>query len=160
MEEIRMAHQEALFNIVKQYLDSQGWNYTSDINRYRFDFSMGIGGKLNSCRMIIAAEDNGIVFLAFSPLNADEASRASVAEYLTRANYGLKSGNFEMDYSDGEIHYKNYLRCSETIPSLSEVEFTTDICFLMFKKYGDGLAKNLFGFGDPARDYDAAEGNR
>jgi hypothetical protein len=34
---------------------------------------------------------------------------AQVAEYITRANYGLRIGNFEMDYSDGEVRYKSSL---------------------------------------------------
>ena len=152
-----MSHREDLFNAVNLYLNSQNWKYSPDATRFRFDYSMGIGGKLNSCRMIIVAEDTGIVFLAVCPINATEDSRASVAEYLTRANYGLKSGNFEMDFKDGEIRYKNYMRCVESVPSQKEIEFTNDICFLMFEKYGDGLIKNIMGFGDPERDYEAAE---
>ena len=31
----------------------------------------------------------------------------AVAEFLTRANYGLPLGNFEMDLQDGEINFKN-----------------------------------------------------
>ena len=34
-----------------------------------------------------------------------EIKRQDIAEYLTRANYGMVMGNFEMDYSDGEIRY-------------------------------------------------------
>jgi hypothetical protein len=29
-----------------------------------------------------------------------------IAEFLTRANYGLLLGNFEMDFNDGEVRYK------------------------------------------------------
>ena len=29
-----------------------------------------------------------------------------MAEYLTRANFGLNIGNFEMDFDDGEVRYK------------------------------------------------------
>ena len=29
-----------------------------------------------------------------------------ISELLTRANYGLNIGNFEMDFSDGEVRYK------------------------------------------------------
>lgn len=29
-----------------------------------------------------------------------------MAEFLTRANYGMLIGNFEMDFTDGEIRYK------------------------------------------------------
>jgi len=32
-----------------------------------------------------------------------------VAEFLTRANYGMRIGNFELDFSDGEVRYKSSL---------------------------------------------------
>ncbi|WP_330486357.1 type III secretion system chaperone family protein [Tumidithrix elongata] len=32
--------------------------------------------------------------------------RQALAEFITRANYGLMMGNFEMDYDDGEIRFK------------------------------------------------------
>jgi hypothetical protein len=35
--------------------------------------------------------------------------RAAVGEFLTRANYGLRIGNFELDYRDGEVRYKTSL---------------------------------------------------
>jgi len=30
----------------------------------------------------------------------------AMAEFITRANFGMLIGNFEMDYSDGEVRYK------------------------------------------------------
>jgi Putative bacterial sensory transduction regulator len=36
----------------------------------------------------------------------EENKRQAVAEFLTRANYGLMIGNFELDFNDGEIRYK------------------------------------------------------
>ena len=38
--------------------------------------------------------------------HAPENKRAAIAEVVTRANYGLNIGNFEMDYRDGEIRFK------------------------------------------------------
>jgi hypothetical protein len=35
-----------------------------------------------------------------------EEKRLSVAEFLTRINYMLTVGNFEMDFSDGEVRYR------------------------------------------------------
>jgi hypothetical protein len=35
-----------------------------------------------------------------------EPLRAAAAEAITRANWGLRVGNFEMDYTDGEIRFK------------------------------------------------------
>lgn len=39
-------------------------------------------------------------------MNAPPAKRPAIAEFITRANYGLPNGNFEMDFEDGEIRFK------------------------------------------------------
>jgi hypothetical protein len=47
----------------------------------------------------------------FSVLDAKvpEHKRQAVSEFITRANYGIVAGNFEMDFSDGEVRYKTAL---------------------------------------------------
>lgn len=44
--------------------------------------------------------------ISSAPIRVPVPKRAAAAEYLTRANWGLAIGNFELDYSDGEIRYK------------------------------------------------------
>ena len=44
-----------------------------------------------------------------------EPRRAAMAEFLTRANFGLVIGNLEMDFADGEV------RCKTSIDSGGEV---------------------------------------
>ena len=46
------------------------------------------------------------VLYLFHPLTILEPLRKTAAEFITRANYGLPIGNFEMDFSDGELRYK------------------------------------------------------
>jgi hypothetical protein len=57
-----------------------------------------------------AVEDKGLILLySICPQRAPEQRRSEVAELLTRANYGLAAGNFELDFDDGEIRYKSVL---------------------------------------------------
>lgn len=57
-----------------------------------------------------AVADKGLILLySICPHRAPEPRRAAVAELLTRANYGLAAGNFELDFEDGEIRCKSVL---------------------------------------------------
>jgi hypothetical protein len=47
-----------------------------------------------------------LIFYSLCPILATADKRNAIAEFLTRANYGMTIGNFELDYSDGEIRYK------------------------------------------------------
>src|SRR3569832_1222181 len=50
-----------------------------------------------------------VIFYSLCPLSVAGKKLDAMAEFLTRANYGLVVGNFEMDYDDGEIRYKTSL---------------------------------------------------
>lgn len=57
-----------------------------------------------------AVEDKGLILLySICPQRAPEQRRGEVADFITRANYGLAAGNFELDFNDGEIRYKSVL---------------------------------------------------
>ena len=64
----------------------------------------GKNGKWNCYAK--AREEDQFVFYSIGPLKAPENKRRAIAEFITRANYGTIIGNFELDYDDGEIHYK------------------------------------------------------
>ncbi|WP_019503914.1 YbjN domain-containing protein [Pleurocapsa sp. PCC 7319] len=46
------------------------------------------------------------IFYSLCPVNAPENKRQAIAEFVARANYGIILGNFELDFTDGEIRYK------------------------------------------------------
>jgi hypothetical protein len=69
---------------------------------------MGFRGDNGQWTCLAQAREEQAQFLFYSvcPVNAPEDRRPAVAEFLTRANYGLFIGNFELDMDDGEIRYK------------------------------------------------------
>lgn len=153
-----LSRKDLLFNKLIEYLDSQQWKYSIKGNRDFIEFNMSLKGKISSCRMVVVASDNEIQAMAFAPIKAAEENFASVVEFITRANYGLKVGKFEFDYRDGEVRYQSCLPCREGMPSMKDVEFVVDLPMLMLQRYGDGLVKNLMGFGTPEADIRAIEG--
>ena len=143
---------DMLFNRAIQYLESQHWKYGIRGNNDFIEFNMGLKGKINSCRMVVIAGEKEIQSMGFAPIKASAECYQDVIEFITRANYGLKVGKFEFDYRDGEVRFQAALPCREGIPSLADVEHVVDMPMLMLQRYGDGLVKNLMGFGSPEAD--------
>ena len=86
------------------------------------------------------------------PLRADEEDRAKVAEFILRANYGLKIGGFDFDFNDGEISYRVALYCGVdefTPPTYEQIDFAVVVGLMMIEKYGNDLVKVLFGMVEP-----------
>ena len=65
----------------------------------------GKNGQWN-CYAQVREEQQQFIFYSICPLQIPEAKRIAIAEFITRANYGLLIGNFELDFSDGEVRYK------------------------------------------------------
>ena len=85
-------------------------------------------------------------------IKADEENRPAVAEYLLRANYGMKTGGFDFDFNDGEISYRVSTYCGDenfVPPTHEQIDHAIKLCAAMTQRYGDGLLKVLYGLQTP-----------
>ncbi len=100
---------ELAFKTLGQFLEDDGWHpqVITDRTIYRVFFG-GANGDLR-CYAKVDIDLELFLFYAIAPIKVPEPMRPIVAEYLIRANYGLRIGNFEMDFNDGEVRYKSSL---------------------------------------------------
>ncbi|MBQ8619597.1 MAG: YbjN domain-containing protein, partial [Clostridia bacterium] len=89
------------------------------------------------------------------PLTADADHRLAMAEYLTRVNWGMRNGNFELNMDDGEIRYKTYVHVGRETPDMGAARLATLLPFLMIDRFGDGIIDVLFGFKTPREAFEA-----
>lgn len=95
------------FATLSEFLRDDGWypQQLEDKTIFRVYFA-GDHGDVR-CYAQIRVDLEQFLFYVIAPVKAPEEVRDAVAEYITRANFGLRIGNFEMDYSDGEVRYKS-----------------------------------------------------
>lgn len=145
------------------FFDRNSWHYDIDHDGSGNEFlraGFTIKSKLKSISVQIRTLKIGIKIVGICRLSVDEEYRASVAEYLHRANYGLNSGNFELDVRDGEVRYKVYLPEYDGYAVPDEaIDSGLDVIIDMFTRYGDGLAALMMGFSDPETEIKKAEGD-
>ena len=145
-------------NAIREYCDSQNWNYSLDEEKNYLTMRMGLR-SVESCTIYAQerGEDGFTVYTVF-PIKVPEGKRDAVAMFLTRANYGLILGNFELDFDDGEIRFKVTTICGEgNILPPDVMERTFDMGFCMFDRYGEGLLSVLYGNAAPIDAVDANE---
>ncbi|MBN1873044.1 MAG: YbjN domain-containing protein [Anaerolineae bacterium] len=137
------------FTTLGQYLTDDGWYPQQLENKtiYRMYYK-GDNGELR-CYAQIRVELEQFLFYAIAPVNAPEESRTNVAEYLTRANYGLRIGNFEMDYSDGEIRYKSSLDFEDEALTSNLIRNTIYPAVQTMDRYLAGLMRVMYNAQTP-----------
>ena len=97
---------QIIFQKVVNFFTQDDWSFTriQGEQALRLGFQ-GDNGTWN-CYAKAREEQEQFIFYSICPLLAPKNKRSAVAEFITRANYGMIIGNFEMDFKDGEIRYK------------------------------------------------------
>ena len=111
--------------------------------------------KLQSAQVLVLVREDNFSALALIPLTADENSRLAVAEYLTRVNYNMRNGNFELNMETGEIRFKTYVHVGDGALDKKAANLALMLPLLMLNRFGDGLLEVLFGFKSPREAFEA-----
>lgn len=95
-----------IFETVQKFFTDDEWYFMQLDNQ--LILQMGFQGRNGkwSCYAQVNNEQHLFFFYSVCPINVPEDKRPLIAEFITRANYGIKIGNFELDYNDGEVRYK------------------------------------------------------
>jgi hypothetical protein len=115
---------------------------------------MNFKGKNGHYRLIAQAreEQRQIVIYSVMDVMAPEISRISLMEYITRVNWDLVIGNFEMDFSDGEIRFKTSADVDhiDTKTMQSVIGNLVYVNVMMMDRYAPGVMRVLWGGIEPA----------
>ena len=87
-----------------------------------------------------------VLFLSRMPINIPLEHRMKVCEFITRVNYGVVLGGFELDLDEGDLNYKIVAAVSRE-NDLSQEAFCR-LLYLgnsMLDKYAPGILSILYG---------------
>jgi len=147
-----------ILNTAIDFFQQDEWAFTQieDQPILRLGFQ-GENGQWN-CYAQAREEQSQLLFYSICPVKAPEGKRMAVAELLTRANYGMFIGNFELDFSDGEIRYKTSIDVegSQLSPALVKPLVYANV--LMMDRYLPGIMSVIYGNVSPAEAVAKAEG--
>ncbi len=133
----------AIASAINNFLTTDDWRFSFDEEKGRFTFNLKSNGKMRTIRYVIDVEERmykvyGGSDIAYADTD-DEQVMIAMSEFVNRANYDLKVGNFEFDYRDGEVRYKCSAFCGDTVPTFEMVRHSVYLVASMFNRYGDGI---------------------
>lgn len=141
-------YSQNIANAINEFLTNDDWHFPFDEKRGVFKFGLCLKGKIKKIDYLIRVRDDEYIVYAVSPIGANENNEkmmAAVAEFVCRANYGLKNGNFELDMRYGEIRFKCFVDCDAITPTQEMVRNSIHCPAAMFDNYGDGIVGIIFG---------------
>lgn len=104
---------EEIFGNVLEFFQSEDWPYSRLEGQTVIRLVSTAANSRWNCFAQAREEQRQFIFYSVYPDNAPEERLAVVSEFLTRANFGLMIGNFELDLDDGEIRFKTSIDLKE-----------------------------------------------
>jgi hypothetical protein len=145
------------FQILTDFLENDDWKPRRMENKHAF--SMGYTGENGDyrCYAILRVDLEEFLFYIVAPVRVPSEVRPAVAEYVTRANYGLRIGNFELDYSDGEVRLKSSINFEGESLTSGMLRNTIYPAIHTLDRYLPGLLRVSFGGATPLEAIEEVE---
>lgn len=156
----------ALQDLVLAWFDEDGWSLTPSDDGHSWVAT--VEGEHGRWMTLVQVYDDRGVFAVYSilPVSPPGPKIPTVVEYLTRANAGLVTGNFEVDVDSGEVRYKTAIDLSD-VPEAALADGTVvralvgDLAYTnaaTTDRYLAGLLQVIAGSATPAEAITAIEG--
>ena len=141
---------------LRKYLKKEGWEFMVG---EAGDLRGLTGGDGHQWHWAARQSECGrfLLFYGYCPHFVGAERRAAVAEYLTRANWRLYFGGFEMDWSDGQVCFRTTLTLGSTVVSEEALGHLVWGNHYLMKRYLPGLLAVALANADPEQAVAAAE---
>jgi hypothetical protein len=134
-----------IYSSVEAFLTADNWPFSKLENQTIAKTSFkGKNGEFN-CFIQAREEQNHLVMYSVLPVLALPARLDEVVVFITRANYGLIIGNFELDYEDGEVRFKTSVDLEDVAESAIQIRNIIYANVLTLDKYLPGLMRVIYG---------------
>ena len=139
----------AIYDTAVQFFKDEEWVFVEIEGKPAL--SLNYAGKSGTWSCFAKAEEEKemMLFYSYCPVKVPENKRPLVGDYLTRANYGLLVGNFEMDYNDGEVRYKTSIDVEGDKLSVALMKRLVYDNLAVMDRYLPGVLSVIYGGASP-----------
>ena len=149
-----MTREETVMHTFRNLLAEAKWEWTE---HEPLTFRGMIAGDSGRWGWMAHCHNEGefLTMLSTVPQNVPARKRAAAMEYLTRANYQMTTGAFEMDLSDGQVN------CRTAVPgdglTSGGISFLVFSNFMIMDRFLPGLLSVIYGKTSPLKAIEMAE---
>ena len=149
-----------IHKLMLQFFESDAWPSAIEVDPEDGVLRTGFVGDHASfgCIAVAFEAEQQLVFHVVFADSVALHMRPKVAEFITRANYGLRIACFEMDWSDGAVRVRSGLDIEGGALTIAMIQNLTYATCGLTEHYYAALMKVLHGNLDPEAAVAEAEG--
>ncbi|MEQ9036726.1 YbjN domain-containing protein, partial [Gracilimonas sp.] len=133
-----VASERTIFQVMVSFFQEEEWAFKQLDNSTLHLLFQGKNGQFN-CYARAREAQQQFVFYSLCPVKVAQKKRKQLGEFVCRANLGMIIGNFELDFTTGEIRYKTSIDIKDsflTAETLKQLVYTN---VLTMDKYLPGV---------------------
>ncbi|MDP4160314.1 MAG: YbjN domain-containing protein [Bacillota bacterium] len=135
----------SLFRVLYEILKDNGWEFDFDNRNEIIKLEIrGVNANFHSF-LLVDEEQESLLCNTHINQKIPHSTRLEVCDFMSRVNYELANGNFEMDMDNGEIRYRTFLDLADAEPSKDQILNIVWNGVLGFDTYYPGLMKLVYG---------------
>lgn len=109
---------------------------------FRIDYTMD--SFVAHGRLVFDEDRSFMGFMVSGSVKVPQNRRIEAMEFITRANYGLACGGFQMDYDDGDILYRTGIFLNGSEPEPDMVDPIVQVAIRTYDRYYKQLMQVLY----------------
>ena len=143
-------HMNAATERMAEVLRAQDWNFEVDEDAEMIN--AGCKGENGQWRIKVGGlNDFTVAILSRFPIDCPKAKRPVCAELLTRINFMMLVGCFEMDYDDGCVFYKTTLPYNGELPEHEMLSNLLSLNLSTMDRYLPAIMSVIYAGTNPAK---------
>ncbi len=151
---------DGMHDTVKLFFEDDDWHYDEVLEGKVLAVAYGGTNGSFTCLAQSREDIEQFLFYCLLPTKVPTDRRDAVARFLTMANYGMRIGNFEMDYADGEVRFKTSLDVEGDRLAAELVRNMVYAAVMTMDRYQPGIMLVVYGNVAPNEAIDRIEGRR
>jgi hypothetical protein len=152
---------DRLLEVLRSFFLTDDWKFELNPSKpvLRLPFQGKNGHQWNCYAQVRTTQySEQILFYSVASFKVPENKRMAIADFCTRANYGMAIGNFELDFSDGEVRYKTSIDATHAPLPFELIKPIVYHNVRMMDKYLPGVLKVIYSDNTPAAVIKEIEG--
>ena len=157
-------YSQEIANAILDFLTDDNWDFDFNETTGSIRFGIKLNGKIRNAQIVINIYENAYNVFGLIPISAeasDHKMMTMMAEFLHRANNGLKNGNFELDFNNGEIRYKIHTDCEGFGAPTTKMIHNSILCnAVILQRYSEGIVRIILSYMNAKTAIDICESSR
>lgn len=140
---------KSIFEQIANFFTADDWTYTKIKGEPTLHLAFQGKNGTWTCYAKAREEEQQVVFYSICPVTVPKTKRRALGEFIARANYGMIIGNFELDFTDGEIRYKTSIDVEGSTLTFALLKRLVYTNVMMMDEYLPGITAVIKGEASP-----------